>query len=189
MRTKQTIAVIGDTGELHASFVKALSKGNYRLLLCSNPQTDTKDLLKEIKAVNASAEAEKIECVVNAGWEADIIISSIPERTEKEMAATIKEVACQKILVSIGEPLSDTNIGLTYEAVSNSAEQLQSLLPNSKVVKVVKTGFDTEPYEAVNNDTQQNVIIAGADKEAINTVSELLSIAGFNPIFRSAIRA
>ena len=105
------------------------------------------------------------------------------------MAATIKEVACQKILVSIGEPLSDTNIGLTYEAVSNSAERLQSLLPNSKVVKVVKTGFDTEPYEAVNNDTQQNVIIAGADKEAINTVSELLSIAGFNPIFRSAIRA
>ena len=49
MITKQTIAVIGDTGELHASFVKALSRGNYRLLLYARGQEKLQPLVNEIK--------------------------------------------------------------------------------------------------------------------------------------------
>jgi predicted dinucleotide-binding enzyme len=189
MKTKQTIAVIGNTGNMQAAFLKALSKGNYRLLLCSNKREKMTDLENDIVSSNASADVETIECAVNAGWEADIIISSASPLEEQAMAGTLKEVVCQKIVISIGAALSDTNIGLSFEAVSNSAEQLQSLLPNSKVVKVVKTRLASESSEQILNGPQQNVIIAGEDKEAINTVSDLLSSAGFNPVFTSALRA
>src|SRR5215213_4819713 len=95
MRTKQTIAVIGASDKIGAAISKNLSTGNYRILLCSNEQTEVDTVLNEIKNNNPSADVEKIACSTEASWEADIIISAVPYVAEKEVAEHIKEVANQ----------------------------------------------------------------------------------------------
>ena len=59
MKTKQTIAVIGATGNMGSAISKSLSKGNYTLLLCANEQDKVQALVQQIKSENASARCRR----------------------------------------------------------------------------------------------------------------------------------
>ena len=83
MKTKQTIAVIGNAGKMQTSLLKGLSKGNYRLLLCLDQPDQVVKLLEDLRAFDPSSDVETIQCAVNASWEADIILSSIGRTGEK----------------------------------------------------------------------------------------------------------
>ena len=182
MQTKQTIAVIGATGNMGSAISKTLSKGNYRLLLGANDQEKLETLVNEIRSLNASAEVEGINCPVDASWEADIIIAAVPFQAEKEVAEKIREVANQKIVISIANPLNETYNGLVAEPATSAAEELQKLLPNSKVVKAFNTTFADDFNTPVIDGKKVDAFIAGDDEEAVKTVSELISTVGFNPI-------
>ena len=182
MQTKQTIAIIGATGNMGSAIAKSLAKGNYRLLLFGKDGTQLSKLEKEIKQVQGNADAETIDCSYTAGWEADIIISALPYAAEKEMADKIREVANQKIVISIANPLNETYDGLVTEPDTSAAEQLQKLLPYSKVVKAFNTTFAADFSQPVIDGKQVDAFIAGNDTEAMDTVSELVKTAGFNPI-------
>jgi NADPH-dependent F420 reductase len=182
MKTKQTIAIIGATGNMGSAISKSLSKGNYRLLLCANKQDKVQALVQQIKSGNASADVEGIDCSVQASWEADIIIAAIPYEAEKEVAGKIKEMANQKIVISIANPLNETYNGLVTAADTSAAEELQKLLPNSKVIKAFNTTFAADFSTPVIDDKQVDAFIAGNDEEALQAVTEIVSEAGFNPI-------
>lgn len=49
MKTIQTIAVIGATGNMGSAISKGISKGNYRLLLYANDPEKVQALAQEIK--------------------------------------------------------------------------------------------------------------------------------------------
>jgi NADPH-dependent F420 reductase len=182
MSTKQTIAVIGATGNMGAAISKNLSKGNYRLLLFANNTDKVNAVVNDIKATNASADVEAFECPANAAWEADIIILAVPYQAEKEIAAKIKELANTKIVISIANPLNETYSGLLTEPGTSAAEELQKLLPNSKVVKAFNTTFAADFSTPVIDGKQVDALIAGNDTAALVTVSGLVTTAGFNPI-------
>ena len=182
MQTKQTIAVIGATGNMGSAISKTLSKGNYRLLLGATDQEKLETLVSEIKSSNASAEVEGINCPVDASWEADIIIAAVPFNAEKEIAEKIRDVANQKIVISIANPLNETYDGLVTDPGTSAAEELQKLLPNSKVVKAFNTTFAADFNTPVIDGKKADAFIAGDDDEAVKTVSELVSTVGFNPI-------
>jgi 8-hydroxy-5-deazaflavin:NADPH oxidoreductase len=182
MQTKQAIAIIGATGNMGSAISKTLSKGNYRLLLGANNQEKLETLVNKIRSSNASAEVEGINCPVDASWEADIIIAAVPFHAEKEVAEKIREVANQKIVISIANPLNETYNGLMTDPGTSAAEELQKLLPNSKVVKAFNTTFAADFNTPVIDGKKVDAFIAGDDDEAVKTVSELVSTAGFNPI-------
>lgn len=182
MKTKQTIAVIGATGSMGAAISKSLSKGNYRLLLCANDQHKIQALAGQIKAAYASADIEEMDCQVQATWEADIIILAVPFEAEKAVAEKIKEMANQKVVISIANPLNSDYNGLVTPPDTSAAEKLQELLPNSKVVKAFNTTFAADFSTPVINGKQVDAFIAGNDDEAVQTVTELVLTAGFNPI-------
>jgi 8-hydroxy-5-deazaflavin:NADPH oxidoreductase len=182
MQTKQTIAVIGATGNMGSAISKTLSKGNYRLLLGATDLEKLETLVNEIRSLNASADVEGINCPVDASWEADIIIAAVPFNAEKEVAEKIREVANQKIVISIANPLNETYNGLVTDPGTSAAEELQKLLPNSKVVKAFNTTFAADFNTPVIDGKKVDAFIAGDDDEAVKIVSELVSTAGFNPI-------
>ncbi len=182
MKTKQTIAIIGATGNMGSAISKSLSKGNYRLLLKANEQEELDILVKEIASNNPNTEIEAAVCPTEASWEADIIILAVPFGAEKEVAEKIKEVSNQKIVISISNPLNETFDGLVTASDTSAAEELQKLLPNSKVIKAFNTTFAADFSTPVIDDKQVDAFIAGNDEEALQTVSELVTIAGFNPI-------
>ena len=61
-------------------------------------------------------------------------------------------------------------------------EELQKLLPNTKVVKGFNTTFAADFITPVIDGKQVDSFIAGNDEEALQTIFELVTTAGFNPI-------
>ena len=182
MKTKQTIAVIGAAGSMGSTISRSLSKGNYRLLLYANKQEETRALIGQIKAAQPSADIEAMDCKVQASWEADIIILAVPFEAEKEVAEKIREMANQKIVISISNPLNNSYDGLVTPPDTSAAEALQKLLPNSKVIKAFNTTFAANFSTPVIDGKQADAFIAGNDDEALQTVAELVAVAGFNPV-------
>src|SRR6476660_9561316 len=133
MITKQTIAIIGATGNMGSAIAKRLAKGNYKLLLFGKRELALHDLEISIISKHPFAEIEPITCSYTASWEADIIIMAVPYGAEKEIAARIREVANQKIVISISNPLNENFDGLVTAPETSAAEELQKLLPHSKV--------------------------------------------------------
>lgn len=181
MPTKKTIAIVGATGNMGKAIAKSLSKGNYRLLLMSNDTEKLSDLQNNIKH-DAKYEIEMMDCAKEASWEADIIIIATPYEAEKEVADKIKDVAIGKIVISISNPLNSTYNALVTSDDSSAAEELQKLLPYSKVVKTFNTTFAADFISPVINGNTADSFIAGNNGDAINTVSQLVKTAGFNPV-------
>ena len=182
MQTKQTIAIIGATGNMGSAISKSLAKGNYRLLLKANEQEQLDVLVNEIKSKNKTADVEAATCPADASWEADVIILAVPFEAEKEISEKIREVANQKIVISIANPLNQTFDGLVTAPDTSAAEQLQLLLPNSKVVKAFNTTFAADFSSPVIDGKQVDAFIAGNDGDAVQAVAEMVGVAGFNPI-------
>lgn len=182
MQTKQTITIIGASGNMGSAIAKSLCKGNYKLLLYTDKHDKVERLLQEINQNNPLADAEAVACSFNASWESDIIIAAVPFGAEREVADRIREVANQKIVISITNPLNQTYDGLITPDDTSAAEELQKLLPNSKVIKAFNTNFAADFSAPVINGQQVDSFIAGNDKDALQAVAELVSTAGFNPI-------
>ncbi len=189
VRTKKTIAIIGATGKMGSAITKSLAKENYRLILFSRDEQKAKALQIELKEKNKQLEIECSSCPYDASWEADIIILAVPYKSEKEVAQKIKEVATQKILISISNPLNKNYDGLITVAGTSAAEELQKLLPDSKLVKAFSTTFAANFNQTMIDGKQVDSFIAGDDKEAMETVSELVNAAGFNPIIAGDLSA
>jgi len=171
MQTKQTIAVIGATGKIGSAIAKSLSVGNYRLLLYAREFITCKQLASEILAIHHLADAEAMDCSINASWEADMIMIAVPYSEYKEISERIREVATQKIVISIVNPIYETEERILPAPENSEAEDLQQLLPHSKVVK------------AVIDSKRAGVVIAGNEQDAVDLVSELMSAAGYHPIY------
>jgi NADPH-dependent F420 reductase len=182
MQTKQTIAIIGATGSMGSALAKSLAKGNYRLLLKSSRQEELKALVEAIEAETPTADIEGITCPREASWEADVIIPAVPFEAQAEVAERIREVSNQKIVISIANPLNETYTGMVTPGDTSAAEELQKTLPHAKVIKAFNTTFAADFASPVINGQQVDAFIAGNDANALETVSELVQTAGFNPI-------
>lgn len=189
MITRQTIAIIGATGKMGAAIAKRVAKGNYRVLLFGKRQTALQELEASIIRNYPFADIEPITCSYTASWEADIIILAVPYAAEQEIADKIRAVANQKIVISISNPLNEHFDGLLTPLGSSAAEELQLLLPHSKVVKAFNTIFAAEMAAPANTTQTVEVPVAGDDAEALAAVSELVQIAGFQPVCKGGLAA
>lgn len=182
MNTKSMIAVIGATGNMGSAISKGLAKGNYKLLLKDTDQDKLDALVNDIRSKEPNADVDAIACSVEASWEADIIILAVPFEAEKDIASKIIDVANQKIVISIANPLNKTFDGLVTTPDTSAAEELQKLLPNSKVIKAFNTTFAADLSTPIIDGKQVDAFIAGDDDEALQTVTELVATVGFNPV-------
>ena len=171
-----------------SAIAKSLAKGNYRLLLLGKDENALTELQKQIRQASPNADTDAITCGYTAGWEADIILLALPYSAEKEVAEKILEVANQKVVISITNPLNETFDGLLTDPTTSAAEELQTLLPHSKVVKAFNTTFAADFSQPVIAGKQIDAFIAGDDEESLDMVSELVKTAGFNPIVAGKLK-
>ncbi|MGZ3938028.1 MAG: NADPH-dependent F420 reductase [Flavisolibacter sp.] len=182
MASKKTIAIIGATGNMGSAIARSLAKGNYRLLLFGRDHEKVQHLIDEIKDTNPDADIDSMGCPFDASWEADIIIPAVEYKVEKEVAESIKDVATQKIVISISNPLNESHDGLVTAPDTSAAEELQAYLPDSKIVKAFNTVFAGDFSQPVIDGKQVDVLIAGNDEESVQAVSDVVAHTGFNPV-------
>ena len=180
--TKQAIAIIGAGGNMGTAIAKSIAGGNYRLLLFDRDPGQLGSLTEEIYQAQPGADLEPMDCAHDCSWEADIIVLAVPHGAEKEVADKIRDVATQKIVISIANPVDEDFTKLTTDPDSSAAEELQQWLPHSKVVKAFNTTFAADFEQPVIDGKQTDAFIAGNDKEALQSVTELVESAGFNPV-------
>jgi 8-hydroxy-5-deazaflavin:NADPH oxidoreductase len=180
--TKQTIAIIGAGGNMGSAIAKSIAGGNYRLLLFDRKLEQLDSLHKEILKIHPESELEPMNCPHESTWEADIIILAVPHGAEKELADKIRDVATQKIVISIANPVDQDFSKLTTRPDTSAAEELQQWMPHSKVTKAFNTTFAADFEQPVFDGKQVDAFIAGDDEKAIQTVIELVETVGFNPI-------
>jgi NADPH-dependent F420 reductase len=180
MAHKKTIAIIGATGNMGSAISRSLSQGNYRLLLMSSNTEKLAALSNSL--ANAKATIDIIGCSKEASWEADIIIVATPYEAEKEVAEKIRGVANGKIVISISNPLNSNYNDLVTSPNNSAAEELQRLLPHSRVVKTFNTTFAANFMTPLIDGKTADAFIAGNSSEAVDTVTDLVKTAGFNPI-------
>lgn len=169
MPHKNTVAIIGASGSLGSAIAKGISKGPYRLLLMDKEQNHLSLLASEIIKLNSSADVDIIHCCKDASWEAEIIIIAVPDDEQNEIAKKIKEVATQKIVISIASQIVTDN-------------DLQQLLSYSKVINV-SIGTDTKQASNINKTI--DAFIKGSDDESLETAIKIIETIGFNPVVKS----
>ena len=188
MEAKQTVAIFGASGSMGSAITKSVAKGPYRLLLISNDADKLQKLQSDFLKESPDAEAEVIQALIDARWKADIFILAVPYAAETEIVAEIKDLAEGKIVISITNPINNDLSGLVTQPGTSAAEELQKLLPQSKVVKAFNTTFAADFTHPVIDGKQVDSFIAGDDEEAVKTVSELVKTAGFNPIVAGGLQ-
>jgi hypothetical protein len=189
MAAKKTIAIIGATGQMGSAFAKALINSNNRLLLMSRQKTKLAKLVTYLKRKTSTAEVAIIECEKEACWEADIFLLAVPYSVEKEVAEMIRDVAIQKVVISISNPLNESYDHTITAPGTSAAEELQNVLPHYKVVKAFNTVFACDITRPVQEGKHAQTFIAGDDKEALQSVSELAVLMGFNPVLSGGLPA
>ena len=182
MKTKQTIAIIGATGNMGSAIARNLAKANYRLILMSRHAEELSELKNSLATVNANTLIDTNDCVKDVSWEADIIILACPYEAERDIAKKIREVATGKIVICISNPLNVNYANLVTSSDTSAAEELQKLLPDSKVVKAFNTTFADDFASPEIHSKMADVFIAANNGNALEVVSNIVAAAGFNPV-------
>jgi predicted dinucleotide-binding enzyme len=182
MALKQTIAIIGATESTGSAISKSLSKSSRRLLLMGKDGEALDALKTGLIAAGANAEIELNNCAKEACWEADVIVIATTDELDKEVIDRIKDVAIGKVVISISSPFTRTYKAYAGSSETSDAEELQKLLPYSKVVKTFNTVFARDfKTSTIVNDSGE-IFIAGNNTDALEVVSNLILSAGFIPI-------
>ena len=182
MALKQTIAIIGADEIVGSAIAKSLSKSDYRLILVSKDHKESDILKSNLLNGGAKAEIETDSCAKEASWEADIILMATPYEAEKEVIEKIKDVAVAKVVISISTPSTRNYKNQAQSPETSAAEELQKLLPYSKVVKTFNTVFARNYITSMISSKNGETFIAGNNSDALEAVSKLVLSAGFIPI-------
>lgn len=182
MYTKQTIAIVGATGNMGAALAKSLARSSYRLLLMGTNAERLQQVSQETKKIDETADIDVLLCPIEASWEADIIILAVPYAVEKELAPKIAPVANGKIVISISNPITPDFTGSLLPETSSAGEELQKLLPYVKVVKAFNTTFAANFGQPVFDGNVADCFLAGNDQDAVEQTKQLVEAVGFKPI-------
>ena len=114
MATQNIIAIIGACSKNGRAAIEKLATGNLRLLLADENKEALLQLKHALDAQGNKAEVELMECMKEAGWEADIVVLALDWQVEKEIFTMIKPFITGKTVISFSK---NNNCLLPYSKV------------------------------------------------------------------------
>jgi pyrroline-5-carboxylate reductase len=160
MAAKKTIAIITEDANMAKNLVHKLSTEQFRILFVTENAHKFKSVAAEISKKDQEAEVEIMNCAREGCWEADLILLAAAPFTESAIADSIRDVAVQKMVISINKVDNHENM---------RCKKLEKLLPHSKVVV------------AEMNWPSPEIVLNGIDEETLQMASEIFEIGGYHP--------
>ncbi|KPD11067.1 NADPH-dependent F420 reductase [Phaeobacter sp. 11ANDIMAR09] len=162
------VAVLG-TGNVGMAFADTLSRNGISYIVGS-------------RSVGAhDGDGPKRVSYATAVEKSDIVVLAMPFDGVKE-AKQLHELA-DKVVIDLTNPLTEDFSALTVGHTTSAAEEIQKLIPKSKVVKAFNTVFaqvyGSNAFEKAN---PPQVFVAGDDEVSVEQVAELTRQIGFEPI-------
>lgn len=162
MQNIRTIAVIGAAEKRNLPVLKELSE-HYQLLLFDKNPKALSAIHERLVAQNRHGFIEKMDCAINASWEADIIILSGFCINDAAVVEKIKEVATAKVIIIMENEDEFTT------SISNELS-FDLLFPHSKIVEIINISTD--------ENTQKEFLLEGHNSKALDTVSGIFERCG-----------
>jgi predicted dinucleotide-binding enzyme len=137
----------------------------------------------------ATALAEEIGFDVQGGGTAevvklaDVVILATPYSAAPEALRQAGDLS-GKVLIDISNPITPDFKALTVGHNTSAAEEIQKIVPQARVVKAFNTVFaELLPLDARKGRAAPvQIFIAGDDDAAKQTVADIVSNAGFEPV-------
>ena len=154
---------------MRTDIVAELVKREYRLLVAGVEESQFNRMARYLKITTPDAEIEQVSCEKEGCWEADMVILAVARNSIPGIAGKVKEVITQKLVLCISEDQNGNYFPFS------EAQELQQLLPFSKVVA------------AFNNGQSAEMLLAGDDKESVRQVALIVESAGYLPIVAESL--
>src|SRR5690554_4586502 len=161
MGIKETVAFVGSADQPEIDLINKFCQQNYPLLIVADDSKQGIQIKEQIaQHITSSENIEVIECAKEGCWEADIIVLANSGHIDKTILEKIADVATQKIVIL-------TSFSGDDGSSRNPIKNIQSVLPNSKVVQVRFNTFGAE------------VFVSSLSTEAAFTTVSILETLGY----------
>jgi NADPH-dependent F420 reductase len=174
---KETIAILGGTGDLGTGLAIRWAKAGHAIIIGSRTQQKADAAVAELEKISPQTPAR---AMVNSAAAAagDIVVLTVPFEHQLSTLESVRGGLEGKILIDVTVPLIPPKVGTVQLPPEGSAgKRAQNYLGDG--VKVV-TAFQNVAAHLLKQDVkiECDVLVAGNSKEARDKVVELVEIAG-----------
>jgi len=175
---KETIAIIGGTGNEGKGLAYRWSRAGYKIIIGSRKLEKAQIASAEIKSL--VGEDYIIEGKVNteAATNGDIVVLTVPFHAHREILISIRDYVQGKIFVDVTVPIIPPLVTkVQLPSIGSAAQEAQQLLGSG--VYVV-SAFQNISYDLLTKDQQVecDVLVCSHSAEAKQKVMQLVSDAG-----------
>jgi NADPH-dependent F420 reductase len=175
------VTVIG-AGNMGRGIGHRLVAGGHSVTVVDRDPEEAGRLAEELRGV-AEGDATVEAAGPGAELRGEVVILAVYYPGTLEIAGDLGDRLAGKIVVDISNPLNQTFGGLATAPGTSAAEELAAALPaGARVVKAFNTTFSGTLVEEQVAGQQLDVLIAGDDEGAKETVAQLVRDGGLRAI-------
>jgi NADPH-dependent F420 reductase len=176
---KETIAILGGTGDLGTGLAIRWAKAGHEIVIGSRTQQKADAAVAELKKISPQTKARAMENSAAAAA-GEIVVLTVPFEHQLSTLESVRAGLEGKILIDVTVPLIPPKVGTVQLPAEGSAgKRAQNFLGDG--VKVV-TAFQNVAAHLLQQDVkiECDVLVAGNSKEARDKVVELVEEAGMS---------
>ena len=189
-KSRETIAILGGTGDLGTGLAIRWSKVGHRIIIGSRTLEKARNAVAELKKISPDTPAEPMENK-DAAAAGNIVVLTVPAEHQLSTLEGVRDGLKGKILIDVTVPLVPPKVGTVQLPPEGSAGQRAQNLLGEEVMVV--TAFQNIAAHLLQQDVhiECDVLVAGNKKEARQRVIDLIEEAGMTgwhagPIANSA---
>ncbi|MGD8832514.1 MAG: NADPH-dependent F420 reductase [Pseudomonadales bacterium] len=174
---KETIAILGGTGDLGTGLAIRWSKAGHRIIIGSRTLEKAKNAVAELAKISPDTPAEAMENP-DAAAAGDIVVLTVPAEHQLSTLESVRGGLTGKILIDVTVPLVPPKVGTVQLPPEGSAgKRAQDLLGDDVMVV---TAFQNIAAHLLQQEVtiECDVLVAGNKKAAREKVIELAEEAG-----------
>ena len=176
---KETIAILGGTGDLGTGLAIRWAKAGHRIIIGSRTQEKAAAAVAELKKISPTTAAL---AMVNpeAAAAGDIVVLTVPFEHQISTLESVRAGLAGKILIDVTVPLIPPKVGTVQLPVEGSAGKRAQNCVGDGVMVV--TAFQNVAAHLLQQDVkiECDVLVAGNSKDARDKVIELVKEAGMS---------
>ncbi|MEZ5482659.1 MAG: NADPH-dependent F420 reductase [Porticoccaceae bacterium] len=191
MSDKQTIAILGGTGDLGTGLARRWSQAGYPVIIGSRTLGKAVDAVEQLSAIAKARGSDAISVAAmtneDAANAADIVVMTVPFSHQLSTLESVKGALSGKVLVDVTVPLVPPKVArVQLPEEGSAAVRAQDFLGDD--VQVVSAFQNVAAHHLKEgSDLPCDVLVCGNKKEARQQVVELVEAAGMRGIHAGSI--
>ncbi|MDE0660024.1 MAG: NADPH-dependent F420 reductase [Gammaproteobacteria bacterium] len=176
-RGRETIAILGGTGDLGTGLAIRWSKAGHRIVIGSRTLEKARNAVANLKKISPETPADAMENP-DAAAAGDIVVLTVPAEHQLSTLQTVRDGLTGKILIDVTVPLVPPKVGtVQLPAAGSAGKRAQDFLGEDVMVV---TAFQNIAAHLLQEDVaiECDVLVAGNKRAARDKVIQLAEEAG-----------